>query len=69
MIALRPGALKRLRGDTSQSALARKADVARMTVRRIESGEAESVTFETINKLAKALGVDADMLVTFERER
>ena len=55
--------------DASLVTFAREAGVSRMMVRRIESGEADSVPFDTINKLAKALDVDADMLVTFERGR
>jgi len=34
---------------------------------RLESGDVESVTFDTVNRLAKALNVDADVLVTFEK--
>jgi DNA-binding Xre family transcriptional regulator len=38
-----------------------------VTINRIEQGHAESVTFETVNRLAKALMVDADVLVTFDK--
>lgn len=68
MITLRPEALRKWRADLTQAELAAKAGVSRATINRIEQGHAESVTFGTINKLAQALSVDADVLVTFERE-
>jgi len=52
----------------TQAELALKAGISRATINRIEQGHAESLTFETINKLARALEVDAEVLVTFERE-
>lgn len=67
MIQLRPQALKKWRAEMTQAELARKAGVSRATINRIEQGHAQSVTFDTINKLARALAVDADVLVTFER--
>ena len=67
MIQLRPQALRKWRAEMTQAELARKAGVSRATINRIEQGHAQSVTFETINKIARALAVDADMLVTFER--
>ena len=67
MIQLRPEALRKWRGEMTQAELAAKAGVSRATINRIEQGHAQSVTFETINKLARALAVDADVLVTFER--
>lgn len=67
MIQLRPEALRKWRAEMSQGDLAKKAGVSRATINRIEQGRAESVTFDTVNKLAKALEVDADVLVTFEK--
>jgi transcriptional regulator with XRE-family HTH domain len=67
MIQLRPEALRKWRAEMTQAELAKKAGVSRHTVMRIEAGNAESVTFETVNRLARALEVDADVLVTFER--
>ena len=52
--------------DLTQAKLAKDAKIARNTVIRIESGEAKSVTLDTINALAKALNVSADKLVAFE---
>ena len=51
----------------TQADLARKAGVSRHTIMRIESGDVDSVTFDTVNRLAKALNVDAEVLVTFEK--
>ena len=67
MIGLRPDALKKWRADMTQADLAKKAGVSRATINRIEQGHADSVNFETVNKLARALNVDADVLVTFDR--
>ncbi len=67
MIQLRRDALRKWRAEMTQAELARKAGVSRATINRIEQGHAESVTFETVNRLAKALSVDADVLVTFEK--
>lgn len=66
MLTLSPELVRRLRGTMTQAALAKRAGIARHTVMRIESGEAKSVTVDTINRLAKALDVDADKLVTFK---
>jgi transcriptional regulator with XRE-family HTH domain len=67
MIQLRKDALKKWRAEMTQAELAKKAGVSRATINRIEQGHAESVTFETVNRLAKALDVDADVLVTFDK--
>jgi transcriptional regulator with XRE-family HTH domain len=67
MIRLRPEALRKWRGEMTQAELAAKAGVSRATINRIEQGHAQSVTFEVINKLARALSMDADVLVTFEK--
>jgi transcriptional regulator with XRE-family HTH domain len=65
MITILPDMVKRLRGEMTQDALARKAGIARHTIMRIENGRAHSVTFDTVNRLAEALGVDTDKLVDF----
>jgi transcriptional regulator with XRE-family HTH domain len=67
MIQLRADALKKWRGDESQLSLAKRSGVSRGTIIRIENGHAESVTLDTINRLAEALGCDADVLVAFDR--
>ena len=67
MIQLRPDALKKWRAEMTQAELAERAGVSRATINRIEQGHAESVTFETVNRLARALRVDADVLVTFDK--
>ena len=68
MIQLRPEAMRKWRSEMTQAELAQKAGVSKATINRIERGHAQSVTFGTINKIARALQVDADVLVTFERE-
>lgn len=68
-IGLRPGAIAKFRGEMTQGELATKAGVSRATVNRLEGNEPANVTFAVINRLAGALGVDADMLVAFERQR
>lgn len=70
MILLDSDALTTLRRgkDLSQSELARRAGIARVTVNRLENGQADAVTFATINRIAEALGIDADAFVTFERD-
>jgi transcriptional regulator with XRE-family HTH domain len=67
MIQLRRDALRKWRAEMTQADLAKKAGVSRATINRIEQGHAESVTFETVNRIARALNVDADVLVTFEK--
>ena len=67
MIALRPDAVRKWRGELTQAELAERAGVSRATINRIEQGHAESVTLGTINKLAAALQVDAEVLVMFAR--
>jgi transcriptional regulator with XRE-family HTH domain len=68
MIQLRPEAMRKWRAEMTQAELARKAGVSKATINRIERGHAQSVTFGTINKIARALQVDADVLVTFEKD-
>ena len=67
LIQLRKDALKKWRAEMTQAELAKKAGVSRASINRIEQGHAESVTFETVNRLAKALNVDAEPRVTFEK--
>lgn len=56
--------IRRLRERTrlSQSALARKAKVGRVTLNRIEAGT-QAPTLETLARIAKALGVRLQDLV------
>jgi len=46
----------------SQDKLARLADVAHATIIKIESGGIQSSTIDTIQKIAKALGVGSEDL-------
>jgi len=47
----------------SQEKLARLADVANNTLIKMESGENENPTLDTLKKVAKALDVSVDELI------
>lgn len=47
----------------SQEKLARLADVANNTIIKIESGENNNPTLETLRKVAEAFGVSVDELI------
>jgi len=47
----------------SQEKLARLADVANNTISKMESGENNNPTLETLRKVAKAFGVSVDELI------
>ena len=47
----------------SQDKLSRLADVAHATIIKIESGGIQSPTIDTVQKIAKALGVDVNDLI------
>lgn len=46
----------------SQNQLARNADISQQNVQRLESGERTNPSFETVCKIADALGVSLDEL-------
>lgn len=48
----------------SQERLARSADVANNTLIKMESGENKNPTLETLKKVAKALEVSVDELIS-----
>ena len=48
----------------SQEKLARIADVSNNTIVNIESGKQKNPTIETVSKIAKALGVAIDELIS-----
>ena len=56
--------IKKLRNQKklSQDKLARLADIPYNTLIKIESGRSNNPTFETLSKLADALGVSIDKL-------
>ena len=54
--------LRKARG-LSQEKLARLADVANNTLIKMESGENQNPTLDTLKKVAKALGVSVDELI------
>ena len=53
----------REKGGLSQEKLARLADVANNTIIKIESGENQNPTLETLQKIARALDITIDDLV------
>jgi len=53
----------RKKKSLSQEKLARLADVANNTIIKMESGENQNPTLETLQKVAKALGVKVDDLI------
>jgi len=57
--------IKRLRKakNLSQDKLSRLADVSHATIIKIESGGIQSPTIDTVQKIAKALGVSLDELM------
>ncbi len=56
--------LRKAKGLT-QSALAERAGVARVTINRLETGQLQETTIGTLIKLAKALDAKLDDLVLF----
>ncbi len=57
--------IKKLRKekDLSQDRLSRLADVSHATIIKIESGGIQSPTIDTVQKIAKALGVGVEDLL------
>ncbi|MCK5466787.1 helix-turn-helix transcriptional regulator [Candidatus Parcubacteria bacterium] len=49
--------------DLSQERLARLSDVANNTIIKMESGENDNPTLETLRKVAKALDISVDKLI------
>lgn len=47
----------------SQDKLSKLADVSHATIIKIESGRIQSPTIDTIQKIAKALGVSVEILI------
>jgi transcriptional regulator with XRE-family HTH domain len=57
--------IKRYRREKSlsQDKLSRLADVSHATIIKIESGGIKNPTIDTVQKIAKALGVSVDVLI------
>lgn len=55
---------ERLRGPTSQTALAKRSGVSQGRIREIEEGVTAAPRIDTLHKLAAALGVPTDELTT-----
>jgi transcriptional regulator with XRE-family HTH domain len=62
-ITLRVKELRELRGLT-QAQLAKAAHISPVTINRIERSLVKGIDFLTLEKLAKALGVDPALLIT-----
>ena len=62
--------LKELRESRgwSQRELARRADITHATVNRIENGKVASLDLTVLEKLAKALDVDAGYLIVTKKK-
>lgn len=58
--------IKRLRQQKkmSQDRLSKKADLALNTIVKIETGENPNPTLETLQKIARALGVSIDKILS-----
>lgn len=67
-ITLRVRELREAKG-WSQAELAERAGVRRATVSAIENGLTKGVDFETLEKLARALEVDAGYLLVTRKVR
>ena len=61
-LAKNMGRLRKAKG-LSQEKLARLADVANNTLIKMESGENQNPTLDTLKKVAKALEVSVDELI------
>ena len=61
-IQLRVRELREARG-WSQAELARRTDVRPATLSNIETGQTKGIGFDTLEKLAKALGCDPGYLI------
>ena len=61
---------ERLAQGISQENLARRADVSRETIRRIEAGRLEgySMTLDTLAAIAEGLGLEASELMVWKKE-
>jgi transcriptional regulator with XRE-family HTH domain len=67
-ITLRIRELREAKG-WSQAELARRAGVQRVTITLIEGQRTKGIDFETLEKLARALEVDAGYLIVTKRGR
>jgi transcriptional regulator with XRE-family HTH domain len=65
-ISLRVKELREAKGLTQQE-LADAAGVGRVTVNRIENERVAGIDFDTLERLANALGVDAGFLIVHAR--
>jgi transcriptional regulator with XRE-family HTH domain len=53
----------------TQQALAERAEIRRATLSAIENGQTKGIDFDTLERLANALAVDAALLIVQEPAR
>jgi transcriptional regulator with XRE-family HTH domain len=58
--------VRELRGEMTQVELAERAGVSRITVVRVEHGQANALSIANCNRLAEALGVNVGDFVLFK---
>lgn len=58
--------LRELRGEMTQVELARRAGISRITVVRVEHGQANELSIGTCNRIAEALDVNVGDFVLFK---
>jgi len=66
-IRLRVRELREARG-WSQAELATSADVRQATISKIETGGISAIHLDTLDRIARALGVDAAVLIEHTRD-
>ncbi len=66
-LSLRIREVRQVKGWT-QAELARRAGIRRATVNRIENARVKAIDLEVLEKLAKALEVDAGYLIVKKRK-
>ena len=67
-IRLRVAELRKAK-DWTQDELARRADVSRVTVNRIEREGNRRIDYDVLEKIADALGVNAAVLIDHQRTK
>lgn len=66
LFAIDGGKVRALRGDMTQVELAEKADVSRITIVRVEHGQANELSIAKCNRIAEALNVNVGDFVLFK---
>lgn len=66
LFAIDGGKVREFRGDMTQVELAEKAGLSRITVVRVEHGQANELSIAKCNRIAEALGVNVGDFVLFK---